>query len=615
MGRRRGHALIEARRARRELVRSRGIETPTPPFPVASGAARAATAMWTALIVLALLRAVLAFVPSMWGWGGNQLRFLPPLTGWLPWLVAALALVPAVSRPLAPVFERAGSLIERRPAPATLLFGLLGAACVLAFPDRLYFIGDYALRLGAARGEISPERVFPQVLPLDRWLHYELPVAFKLVSGLDPEITERIAGALKAAGLAAIAVAFARALRLRGAAATAAACVVFGGGYLGLLTGYGKAFCELMLVAGVVGVCGMELAQGRGAPLALGVALAIGFALHRSALALIVPAGAAWVLWLRAGGRWRTPAALAGLALPVISLAFALPGMIPAMKGIDREHFALAAAVSGNASLLALRGADLANQLWLLAPLAPLVPVLALPLFPQLARRRDGWLVTIMALSLLAVMLVVQPRQGLFRDLDVFAPVGVAVAMAAAWLVGETLRDAPGRAWLAPAVALATLVPSVQWLAQGADSEAALRRIRTYLHEPPPRSISERAFQWGWIGGRALSLQKPAEAAAAYNQAVALAPNPSFLFQCGLAEAECGRYPEAAKRFAAAAARAPGRPDMWMALAGVSMHAGDRVTAKAAAESTLLLRPGTPAAIEILNALARGDSMSTRIGS
>ena len=46
----------------------------------------------------AMARAALGFVPGMWLWGLNLHRFLPPALAWVPWLLAAAALVPPIAR-------------------------------------------------------------------------------------------------------------------------------------------------------------------------------------------------------------------------------------------------------------------------------------------------------------------------------------------------------------------------------------------------------------------------------------------------------------------------------------------------------------------------------------
>src|SRR5262245_35118052 len=69
------------------------------------GAEAAARIVWLGLIMLAIARAVLAFVPSMWGWGLNLMRFTAPVPAWTLWALAALALVPAVARKVLAMLE------------------------------------------------------------------------------------------------------------------------------------------------------------------------------------------------------------------------------------------------------------------------------------------------------------------------------------------------------------------------------------------------------------------------------------------------------------------------------------------------------------------------------
>src|SRR5262249_22790672 len=153
------------------------------------------------------------------------------------WTLALLALAPPLARRAAPALRRAGDAIADRPALASVALGLGLAATVLAFPDRLQFVGDYLLRLGTARGQIPTDTVFPQALPLDLALHYTVPSRLAPAFGGDPNDVSRAIGAVEAAAFAWLAVAFARTLRLRGAAAAAAAATVAFGGALGMFTG------------------------------------------------------------------------------------------------------------------------------------------------------------------------------------------------------------------------------------------------------------------------------------------------------------------------------------------------------------------------------------------
>ena len=90
------------------------LDARSAPAPAdAAAATRAATALAVTLAVLLVARAVLVFVPSMAAWGINVQRFLPLPAAWLPWMIAALALVPAVARRAAPALEAIGNAIAR----------------------------------------------------------------------------------------------------------------------------------------------------------------------------------------------------------------------------------------------------------------------------------------------------------------------------------------------------------------------------------------------------------------------------------------------------------------------------------------------------------------------
>src|SRR5262249_5213565 len=136
-------------------------------------AGRAALALWVVLAVLLAARAALAFVPSMWFWGLNVQRFLAPLPAWGPWALALLALIPPLARPLAPFLGRIGDELSRPRGAAVA--ALCAALLVLAFPDRVRFVGDFLLRQGTVEQAGQPAVLFPQALPLDVFLHYRLP--------------------------------------------------------------------------------------------------------------------------------------------------------------------------------------------------------------------------------------------------------------------------------------------------------------------------------------------------------------------------------------------------------------------------------------------------------
>jgi hypothetical protein len=207
-------------------------------------------------------------------------------------------------------------------------------------------------------------------------LHDTVPRVFSHAHPRDSNGLARLIGALEAAALAVLAMAFARALALRGAAALATAAVVFFGGYLALLTGYSKAFCELCVLIAFVGAAGVRVVrEGRGL-VAFNAAIAVAFLLHRSALGLLPVLIVVWWIWLRAAGSaaWRKPATIAALALPALALAAMGPRIVATILKTDAVHFTPYEVQHGGGVLRAAfagtRTVDLLNLVLLLSPLA-----------------------------------------------------------------------------------------------------------------------------------------------------------------------------------------------------------------------------------------------------
>jgi len=595
---------------------SRAPDAARPPDLAAADpadATRAARGLWAVLVAIALMRAALAFVPGMWWWGANTLRFITPAWGWGLWGLGAAMLIPPLARLATPASNRAGDALVAHPAWMALA-GAAVALLVWSLPDHLYFVGDFMMRLGSALGRVPPEKVFPQAMPLDLTLHYRLPVWLRSEFGVQPLITERVLGAIKAALLAVLAFAYARVLRLGGGAALAAAAIVIFGGYLGLLTGFGKALGEMVVITACVGVCAMWMVlEGRGL-LQMGATLALGIVLHRSGALLLAPAAVAWLAWIRrfgGGGRWKRWDVPVALALPAAALAFALPHIRAAFTAVDREHLALGGAGAGPLAALLSRVhlADALDQVALLSPLAVALPLVALPMFRHARRRPDAAVVATFALVAALTILLVHPRQGELRDWDVFAPSAIALSLALAWMVGETLRAAPRHAWLAPALVVAALAPSVGWLVHGADVMRGIARVRAYLIEAPVRPDSERAELWAWLGVRHLADQRREEAAEAFRQAAVIAPSPRFLVEWAIAEADLGHSRDAQAILLRAAKRSPNLYDVWIALATVTADLGDRADAREYARHAQRIEPNNRTPADLLRTLDRADSL------
>jgi len=613
----------------------RGPESASAAFATtAPGAARAATALWAALAALLLARLALAFVPSMWFWGLNVQRFLAPVPAWGLWAVALLGLAPPVARALTPPLGRLGEELAR--PRGTVVAAILVALLALALPDRVRFVGDFLLRQGTVEQAGQPAVLFPQALPLDVLLHYRLPSALVAARILDANAAARALGALEAALLAVLACGFARTLAFRGAAGLAVAAVVFFGGTLCMFTGFSKAFAEMVLLVAAAGVFGLRaVREGRGL-LPLALVLALGLTLHRSALGL-VPAAALAFVWgwrpreararkiERAGRAERARARekrpddaharshawrIAAVAIAVAALAVMLPRILATMMRWDAVHLSppevraqggmLRAAFAGT------RPADMLGLLTALSPLAIAIPPLGILLGRVPSRGRELALLATLAAPFVVSVPLLHPAQGLYRDWDDFAAGGQALSLVTAWLVGETLRAAPGRSWLAAAVTLGVAAAALQWLAHFADLERGLARVEAFMAESPRRGDAERGKTWDYLGIRNLRLGRWDAAGRAFSHAAETAPSPRILLEWGTAELRRRNWVEACDLFRRVIAVSPEEAHAWQGLAAAAMELGDREEARRAAETLQRLRPGDAVARQTLERLGAG---------
>ncbi len=563
-------------------------------------ALRMARVLVVILALLAVARAVLTFVPTMWAWSLNLQRFLEPAMAWGPWLLAAASLVPSITRRAVPFMQRIGDAIADHPIAAGWTMAAIAACLVAVFPDRTRFVGDFLLRQGTVEQGGAPSQLFPQALPLDVLLHYRLPHVFTSAGVLDANGAARLLGACEAAALAALAGAFARALALRGVPAATAAAIVFFGGYVGIFTGFGKAFAELVLVVAALGVLGLGVVRhGRGL-LPLGLVFAAALALHRSALVTVPAVAMAWRIGLRADrDARRTPRRWLVLSIPIVALAVMLPRLIAIMRVWDAAHIAPHdVQVAGGplrAALAGLRVPDMANLVVFLSPLS--VAVVPLLCVARGASPRGRELAFLLALSLPIVLALpfIHPAQGLYRDWDDFVTLGAATSLVAAWLVAETLRAAPRFAWVGVATSLAVAAPCVQWVVHWADADSGLERVEAFMREPPARTTAERSTTWDYLGIRNLRIGRLDAAAAAFARSSEAAPNPRVLLELGYAERARGDLRGAARAYQRVLERDSTHVVAWTLYGTASAQLGD-----------------TLAVVEAEAALARLDSLSAR---
>ncbi len=603
----------EAREARPSAARPHGVMGHAPdPAP-----RRAALALWATLALLALARAALVFVPGMVGWGLNLQRFLPPWWAWVPWALAALALVPPLARRAEPAFRRAGEAIARGSWVAALAAAAAGALLVFALPDRVHFIGDFQLRQGAIDEGGLAAAIFPQAMPLDVFLHVDLPTLIMGAGRLDVNWLPRAVGAVEAGLLALLALAYARALALRGTGALAVAAAVFFGGHLGLFTGYSKFNGEMVLVAvavatfGLRAVCEPSATGSRRGLLALGVTLALGAFLHRSVVGFVPAVLLAFALALHARpALLRDPETWVAAGLPVLAFLFTLGRIVGTFAGFDPGMHLASPEVRAQGGLFAAmfagsRAVDLPNVVVLLAPLAPVLLLVALAWGRRLPRGREAALLVTLAVPFLGLLLFVHPGQGVYRDTDTLSGAGIVVALLAAWLAGETLRRAPAFAWVGVGVVLAAAMPSVQWLAHQTDVDRGLARVAALMDGPPARSPEERGKTWDYVGVRNFNRERWEESARAFARAAETQPSARVLVKWAMAETMRGDARAAQRIYLRAIARDPAVVIAWQGYGVVSLRLGDLDEAQRAALELRRRDPANPEGPVILQEIER----------
>lgn len=564
-------------------------------------AAAVGVTLWAVILVIVALRLLLMTSATMWLWSLNLQRFLSPPVAWGLWVAMALMLLP----PLASWALRTGSAAIRTlpggSRGSAIGLGVLVALLVALFPDRTWFLGDFAIRQGAIDAGTNFVRLFPQTQPLDEFLHFSLPRALTS-NGFGYYLYGRVLGVGEAALLAVMAVMFARGLSVGEAGVFAATSVVAFGGYLSLFTGYPKSAAEMVvLTVWLLMNCLRITREGRGFA-GSAIALVLALALHRSALLLIPCLIAAWTLWIRHHGfreTIRRPSALVGLGTLIVGLALLVPPIVSIVRSFDLpHHFASGTVVQQGglirASLTPLHLLDVLNTVLVLSPIAISIPLL---LGQHLSRagRDEGLVLLALAGSFAVALVLVHPQQGLFRDWDIFGAAGAAFALLTAFLVAHWLDAVPKWAWIAAAVGASTLVPCLQLLLHSSNTDLGLRRVRAFMTEPPERPVEQQVKTWDFLGMRGARLEKWELAAEANERAVTLAPVPRIFLQWALAESEAGHWDRARAAYLHLLERHAFVPIANLGLAGAALRLGRRDEADSA---MMRVREYSPNSIE-----------------
>ena len=541
------------------------------------GAVRAATCV---LLALALIRSATVFMPSMWAWGLNVLRFEAPWPGWLLWLAMVLPLIPAVGEAAGNRLEHA-SLRMDDSRRVRWLIALVAAALVWSLPDRTWFTGDFMLRQGVTETRDVPG-TFIQSLPLERLLERTLPRLAGAVASGNPNVVTRVIEALAAAALSVLSGKLAREWGLTGSAAMVAAGTIFFGGYLTFFTGLGKPAAPLCVFTAAALLGATRLVRAGRSGMLLGLAVALAFMIHRSGLALAPLWIAALVLARStrgpAPGSARVGVALA-VALPLAALLVAAPALWRILTGYDLTRHLRPGGVGG-AGILALAVAplhliDLANLLFFYTPVSVVMIALLVAPGSSVEVGAERRLPLLLVLSFVPLLLLVHPIQGVLRDLEVFAPAGVACAMLAARGIGRALQRRALPIRLAPALLAAVVAPALQWLLHFHDPDLGLARARAAALEAPTRTENERARLWDALAYRAFRDRRWDRAVEASEQAVRYAPSPRAITMLAIARTSTGDDRGAESLYVALADRTPDDPLVWLGLGGAALRLGD----------------------------------------
>ena len=527
------------------------------------------------LAVLLGLRVVVTLLPGMWLWGLNPPRFVSPLVAVTGLGVMGLVLLPAIGRRLVPTFHWLGELASRAPWVARGAWVAVAVSTVAVLPDRTHFTGDFMLREQAVLRRLDPADVFPQVFPLEAWLHHTLPLGWVTAGVATANGAARTIGMFDAALLALLAVELSRMLRLRGVAScVSTAALLFGGG-LANLTGLAMAFSELTVLGAAVALFGLRIELlGSGIGLG-GVALACALLLHRSAIllapVLIVPL----VLAVRARRGPRRAEMVLGIGAPLAALAWIAGPLARTALGFDRSagYFGVPARLAE----FGLNVVDAVNLLLLIAPALVLALAWrgrAAPIASN-ARAASVWVAFALPFGLLSV-LVRHSGQGLFRDWDIFAPLAAPLCVLAAARVGQQLERLGRRGqWVGVAALAAVVVPTLLWLGSQADLHAGMRRARAFVLESPRRPDDVRGRTWAFLTGRYVELDDYPQAVSAGRVAVKLMPTRNVLLCLAGSELNVGQKAAALADFRRMIALDPSDPVAWYNVALLAATVGD----------------------------------------
>src|SRR5262249_20244700 len=204
-----------------------------------------------------------------------------------------------------------------------------------------------------------------------------------------------------------------------------------------------------------------------------------------------------------------------------------------------------------------------------------------------------SWL-ALLAACHLAAMLVIHPRQGLFRDWDVATGTGVALSCWAAWRIGGALTERPRAAGAAMVIGLIAGGSTISWMLLNSSLDRSVTRIQAYVSEPPRRTDQDLGLSYRYLGIVAQDSGLDEIASRDFQLAATLVPSESNLALWAGHEVHRGRLQEAQRIYRLMTGRLDNY-DSWLALARCSAALRDTLgTAPAPERAPALPPPGPP---------------------
>jgi hypothetical protein len=497
-----------------------------------------------------------------------------------------VALLPPLERPLTGAFGALGRALDGRWG-GPLAF-VLGALLVLPFGDQTWFTGDFLQRLsGIQLG--APSHNYTGAMPIDWLLYAGLPRLLLADPGNQAMGWMRALGSLACGLLAWMARAWVRSTGWKGADLAAGVVLIVVTGALAVFTGLGKPAGLLAALALGVLTTGVAVTQGRGQYGRFGLLVTLALLLHRSSVLLLpawlVATGVAIVRDRAAGPKQTVRLAL--LLTPLVVVAVAWRRLLSLVLFYDLpHHLKPGGSVTGQTAEGGWLGlphlVDVPNVVALLAPAFVLMlPVLART-GPPVWRDRGEQFRLSLAIPALVVLAVVFPQQGIFRDLDVFAPWTTVLGAIAVGALAARLPQGRARTrWLARA-ALVGGALGLALVVCYANPDTGLRRVRAYLAGPPVRDASTRSLGWDFLIGPYVKRERYEDAETCLREAISLAPHRRLFLTWGLIEMRLRRPAEVARAYAEMTERWPDDALAWYGLAAAKDALGDTLGRNAA---------------------------------